>query len=163
MGILQHFLKFIITWQMWKYVRWKATLVPLTHHHHLALQPFVGFCLLSQVSPSSSFQISNQLYLTEISQQIMFFSRIWLLALCPTPILEDQDLCFLPQMGQLLYAWFSFRVIFPQPLGFLPLTCKAAVAALIYRRHLLARSQDSRGEYVIFNGCSLATGYPLTL
>jgi hypothetical protein len=23
-------------------------------HHHLALQPFVGFCLLSQVSPSSS-------------------------------------------------------------------------------------------------------------
>jgi hypothetical protein len=24
------------------------------HHHHLALQPFVGFCLLSQVFPSSS-------------------------------------------------------------------------------------------------------------
>src|SRR5215469_7085244 len=24
------------------------------HHHHLALQPFVGFCLLRQVSPSSS-------------------------------------------------------------------------------------------------------------
>jgi len=24
------------------------------HHHHLSLQPFVDFCLLSQVSPSSS-------------------------------------------------------------------------------------------------------------
>jgi hypothetical protein len=24
------------------------------HHHHLALQPFVCFCLLSQVSPTSS-------------------------------------------------------------------------------------------------------------
>ena len=30
MGILQNFLKFVITWQTWKYVRWKATLVPLT-------------------------------------------------------------------------------------------------------------------------------------
>jgi hypothetical protein len=28
---------------------------------------------------------------------------------------------------------------------------------LIYWRHLLARSQDRPGEYVIFNGCSLAT------
>ena len=28
--------------------------IMMCHHHHLALQPFVGFCLLSQVSPSSS-------------------------------------------------------------------------------------------------------------
>jgi len=42
-------------------------------------------------------------------------------------------------------------------------TGKAVVAVLIYWRHLLARSQDRPGEYVIFNGCSLATGYPLTV
>jgi len=30
------------------------SIMPRHHHHHLALQPFVGFRLLSQVSPSSS-------------------------------------------------------------------------------------------------------------
>ena len=30
------------------------TFTPYHYHHHLALQPFVGFRLLSQVSPSSS-------------------------------------------------------------------------------------------------------------
>jgi len=48
-------------------------------------------------------------------------------------------------------------------MGLPPLTRKVAVAVLISWQHLLARSQERPGEYVIFSGCSLATGYPLTL
>ena len=54
-------------------------------------------------------------------------------------------------------------IFLPLALGTSPPTRKAAVAVLIYWRLLLVRSQERPEEYVIFNVCSLATGYPVTL